>query len=199
MPSWEGILMISPKMMQEVQSCADRLTNDLIAVLHTNPRCPAYRGLPTDRLIELKDDLYRNLGRWLNSRSKAAVEARYLKLGRERYLARIPLSEVIFAQSVTKSFLLDFIRRSMPGDSEDAGMEHELVHAISEFFDEVLSWVAAGYEDAGRAEAENPVEEAGTSSWFPDSKGDPAPAGALQAVVDELPVSRGGDVGETSG
>lgn len=191
--------MISQKMIREVQTCADRLTNDLIAVLHTNPRCPSYRSLPTDHLIELKNDLYRNLGRWLSSRSKAAVEARYLKLGRERHLSRVPLSEVIFAQSVTKALLLDFIRRSMPGDSQDAGPEHELVLAISEFFDEVVYWVAMGYEDAGRAHDANPAEEAGTSGWAPDSKREPMTNGALEAVATELPVSRGGDVGETSG
>jgi hypothetical protein len=191
--------MISQKMIQEVQTCADRLTNDLIAVLHTNPRCPSYRSLPTDQLLELKDDLYRNLGRWLSSRSKAAVEARYLKLGRERYLARIPLSEVIFAQSVTKSMLLDFIRRSVPGDSKDVNLEHELVLSISEFFDEVVYWVAMGHEDAGRAHQANPPEDAGTSLWMPDSKIEPMTNGALEAVATELPVSRGGDVGETSG
>jgi len=195
----EDPLMISQKMIREVQTCADRLTNDLIAVLHTNPRCSSYRNLPTDQLIELKDDLYKNLGRWLSSRSKAAVEARYLKLGRERHLSRVPLSEVIFAQSVTKSMLLDFIRRSIPGDSQDAGPEHELVVAISEFFDEVVYWVAMGYEDAGRAQEANPAEEAGTSPWVPDSKSEPMTNGALEAVVAELPVSRGGDVGETSG
>ncbi len=191
--------MISQKMIQEVQSCADRLTNDLIAVLHTNPRCPSYRNLPTDRLIELKDDLYRNLGRWLSSRSKSAVEARYLKLGRERHLARVPLSEVIFAQSVTKSMLLDFIRRSVPGDSQDANLEHELVLSISEFFDEVVYWVAEGYEDARRAHQANPAEEADTITEIPGSKSEPMTNGALAAVVAELPVSRGGDVGETSG
>jgi hypothetical protein len=95
--------------------------------------------------------------------------------------------------------LLDFIRRSIPGDSQDAGPEHELVVAISEFFDEVVYWVAMGYEDAGRAQEANPAEEAGTSPWVPDSKSEPMTNGALEAVVAELPVSRGGDVGETSG
>jgi hypothetical protein len=73
------------------------------------------------------------------------------------------------------------------------------VVAISEFFDEVVYWVAMGYEDAGRAHEANPTQEAGTNGWIPDSKSDSMQAGLLQAVVAELPVSRGGDVGETSG
>lgn len=191
--------MISQRMIDQVQACAGPLTNDLVSILYTNPRCPSYRALPKDRLIELKDDLYRNLGRWLSSRSRAAVESRYLKLGRERCLGGVPLSEVIFAQSVTKSLLLGFIRRSIPGDTADVNLEHELVLAISEFFDEVVYWVAEGYEDTRQAREANPSEDAETATWNPKPKIEPVRAGVGAANERDLAVSRGGDVGGTPG
>jgi hypothetical protein len=189
--------MISQKLILQVQNCASKLTNDLVHTLQTSPRCPSYRTIPPDRLVELKDDLYKNLGRWLSSRSKASLESRYLKLGRERCLGGIPLSEVITAQSVTKRMLLNFIDRCMAGDAEDLKLEHELVLAISEFFDEVMYWVAAGYEDAYRAQLASPPQ---TESWRPEpQKLEPALAGLEDAWDEELAVSRGGDIGEASG
>jgi len=190
--------MISQKLISQVQSCADKLTNDLVYALQTNPRCQSYRTLPPDRLIELKDDLYKNLGRWLSSRSKAAVEARYLRLGRERYVAGIPLSEVIFAQSVTKSMLLHFIRGCMCGDAEDLKLEHELVLAVSEFFDEVIYWVAMGYEDARRAQLAS-LPDVDAPAWEPRRKMAPVSVGVQETADVDLDVSRAGDVGEASG
>jgi hypothetical protein len=190
--------MISQKLILQVQNCASKLTNDLVHTLQSSNRCPTYRTIPPDRLIDLKNDLYQNLGRWLSSRSRTAVETRYFKLGHERYMEGIPLSEVIFAQGVTKSMLLNFIDRCMLGNSEDLKLEHELVLAISEFFDEVTYWVSAGYEDAGRARLASPmpVEAARVQR---NHKLEPARAGFESAGEEELAVSRGGDIGEASG
>jgi hypothetical protein len=189
--------MISQKLINQVQSCADKLTNDLVHALQSSPRCPSYRSIPPDRLIELKDDLYKNLGRWLGSRSKSAVETRYLKLGRERHLEGIPLCEVIAAQSITKAMLLNFIRRCMPGASEELNLEYELVCSISEFFDEVIYWLSVGYEDASQARLMAPPDIERRAPK-PSRHLEPVAVGA-EEMTEELSVSRGGDIGEASG
>jgi hypothetical protein len=189
--------MISQKLINQVQSCADKLTNDLVHVLQTSPRCPTYRNVPPERLHELKADLYKNLGRWLGSRSKSAVEARYLKLGRERYQEGIPLCEAIAAQSITKAMLLNFIQRCMPGESEELNLEYELACAISEFFDEVVYWVSVGYQDSYQARLMAPPELERRSPR-PGRKLEPVGVGA-EETHEEWSVSRGGDIGEASG
>ena len=136
--------MISRKLLRFVRENASRLTTDLVQALQEHPRTYGYRSISPDRLIELKSDLYVNLGSWLSARSKFALELRYRKLGRQRYLDGIPLSHVIHALNLTKTMLLHYIRRALPGDSGELPLEHELVLAISEFFDEAIYFRVGG-------------------------------------------------------
>lgn len=188
--------MISHRLIEQIHKSADRLTNDLIERLQTDPSCPAYRTIPRERLIALKDDLYQNLGRWISSRSKIAVRSRYVKLGRERYLEGIPLSELIFALSVTKSMLVDFIRHCVPGRPEELNLEYDLVISIGEFFDEAVFFAATGYEDAYRAQLNAP-RKAESVVVIPSAKRGPQPA--YVALEEDWAVSRSGQIGEASG
>ncbi len=191
--------MISQKLLRFVQENANRLTTDLVQALQEHPRTYGYRSISPDRLIELKSDLYVNLGSWLSARSKFALESRYRKLGRQRYLDGIPLSHVIHALNLTKTMLLHYIRRALPGDPSELALEHELVLAISEFFDEAIYFASVGYEDACRASLASP-EQAEIAKKL--SAGIPRLSSSLQlgdhAEID-LPISRGGDIGEASG
>ena len=190
--------MISARLLKQIEHASDRLTNDLIQVLQSDARCEAYRTLQRERLLELKDDLFGNIRRWLSERSRSAVQSRYVRLGRERYLERIPLCQVIFALSLTKSALLEFMRRSMIGKGEELALEYDLALSISEFFDQALYAVAVGYEDAVLAhltphpKASEPVARK------------PLRPAAERAAIDageetELAVSRSGQIGEASG
>lgn len=188
--------MISQRLLEQIHESANRLTNDLIERLHTDPRSTAYRTIPRERLIALKDDLYLHLGRWLSTRSRSAVKSRYVRLGRERYLEGIPLSELIFAQTVTKSMLIDFIRHCVPGRPEELNLEYDLVISIGEFFDEAISFAAAGYEDAHQAQLRAvPVLVEETSG----SAKKKAPIQTHHPVDESWAISRGGDIGEASG
>ena len=191
--------MISQKLLRFVRENASRLTTDLVQALQEHPRTYGYRSISPDRLIELKSDLYVNLGSWLSARSKFALELRYRKLGRQRYLDGIPLSHVIHALNLTKTMLLHYIRRALPGDVGELPLEHELVLAISEFFDEAIYFASMGYEDACRASLASP-EQAEIAKKL--SAGIPRLSSALQlgdhGEID-LPISRAGDIGEASG
>lgn len=195
--------MISKRLIRHIQDNAGKLTADLVHVLRESPRTPAYRDVPSDRLIELKGGLYEQLGRWLSARSKFALERRYRKLGRERYLADIPLSQHICALNLTKSMLLDFICRSTPGDPSELGLQHELVLSISEFFDEASYFASAGYEDACRATLASPAQP----QTKPPKRRPLSARGRkkaerehaeIEGEVDFL-ISRAGDIGEASG
>lgn len=187
--------MISQKLLCYIEDHAPRLTIDLVNELHSDPRTVGYRVIPAARLTELKSELYRNLSQWLSRRSALALESRYTKLGRERYLYGIPLSQAIFALNRTKSLLLDYIGRATPGTPEELRLEHELVLAISEFFDQATYHSSIGYEDARRAELAAPKQAAIEKRPRPNST---AAVAAGIAEID-LHISRGGDVGEVSG
>ena len=188
--------MISHRLIEQIHESANRLTNDLIERLQTDPCSPAYRTIPRERLIALKDDLYLNLGRWIGCRSKSAVRTRYMRLGRERFLEGIPLSELIFALSVTKSMLVDFIRHCVPGRPEELNLEYDLVISIGEFFDEATYCAASGYEDAYRAKLNAPPLD---ESVVPLAAEKRPPLATHEIAEDFWAVSRGGQVGEASG
>ena len=188
--------MISQRLIEQIHESANRLTNDLIERLQTDSRSTAYRTIPRERLIALKDDLYQNLGSWLSTRSKSAVKARYVRLGRERYLEGIPLSELIFGLSVTKSMLVDFIRHCMPGRAEELNLEYDLVISIGEFFDEAIYFAAVGYDDAHRAQL---GAAASSSEGADDAVEKKQPVRTSQPVDEDWAVSRSGQIGEASG
>lgn len=191
--------MVSKRLLQFIKENASRLTTDLVQELREHPRTYGYRSIPPDELVELKSGLYTNLESWLSARSKFALESRYRKLGRQRYLDGVPLSHVIHALNLTKAQLLQYIRRALPGEAQELSLEHELVLAISEFFDEGIYFAALGFEDACRASLAS-SEQASIAKSL--SAGIPQLAADLDlkehSEVD-LPVSRGGDIGEASG
>lgn len=189
--------MISHKLLRHIEDHAGRLTTDLVQALQENPRTYAYRSIPPERLIELKGELYEHLGRWLSGRTRFALESRYRKLGRERYLSGIPLSQVICALNLTKSVLLNFIRRSTPGEPGEFHLAHELEISISKFFDEAIYFASVGYEDAYQASLAAPQAEIAKTAPVRGRR----QAGAdVESAVDlDLPISRAGDIGEASG
>ncbi len=190
------LVMISQRLIEQIHESANRLTNDLIERLQTDSRSTAYRTLPREQLIALKDDFYQHLGSWLSTRSKSAVKTRYLRLGRERYLEGIPLSELIFALSVTKSMLVDFIRHRMTGRAEELHLEYDLVISIGEFFDEAVYFASVGYDDAHRAHlAAAPEPGEGTDEAVEKKK----PGRTHQPIDEDWAVSRSGQIGEASG
>jgi hypothetical protein len=187
--------MISQRLIEQIHESANRLTNDLIERLHTDPRSTAYRTIPRDRLIALKDDLYLHLGRWLSRRSKSAIKSRYVRLGRERYLEGIPLNELIFALSLTKSMVVDFIRHA-PGRAEELNLEYDLVISIGEFFDEAIYFASVGYEDANQAQLTAVPVLVEATNGSTEKK---APIRTHHPVDESWAISRGGDIGEASG
>ena len=187
--------MISQRLIEQIHESANQLTNDLIERLHTDPRSTSYRTIPRERLIALKDDLYLHLGRWLSTRSKSAIKSRYVRLGRERYLEGIPLSELIFALSLTKSMVVDFIRHA-PGRAEELGLEYDLVVSMDEFFDEAIYFASLGYEDATQAQLKAAPVLVESSNGSTEKK---VPNRTVHPVDESWAVSRGGDIGEASG
>ncbi len=190
------LVMISQRLIEQIHESANRLTNDLIERLQSDPRSTSYRTIPRERLSALKDDLYEHLGSWLSTRSKSAMKARYERLGRERYLEGIPLSELIFALSLTKSTLVGFIRHHMPGRADELHLEYDLVISIGEFFDEALYFAAVGYDDAHRAQLAAASRSSGEADDTVEKK---QPGRTHQPVDEDWAVSRSGQIGEASG
>ncbi len=193
--------MISKRLVEEIERQAPKLTGELIEAIRQDKRAEAYHAFATEKLRELAADLYQNLGGWLHSRSEFALEQHYVKVGRDRFHFGIPLEQVIFALTFAKAKLLQFINGSIAGDSSELSLELQLVSSISHFFDKVIYHVAAGYEDARKAAqgAQRSVGETRPKVVSKAHRSHTIPPVEVSEEELNLPISRGGEIGETSG
>jgi hypothetical protein len=194
--AWE-LLMISKALVQQIEAHSARLAQEVLAEIRNDARTQSYQKLPERDLREAVEGLFHHLGRWLTDRTDFAVERRYQKIGRQRYLQGVPLSEMIHALAVVRMTLIRFLRGSAVGESAELLMEYELALSICEFAEKSIYYASRGYEDAraaGLTAAAAPKSEEGEvvaerfrrEAWDPAEEWDPN-------------MSRGGDVPEVSG
>ncbi len=192
--------MISRKLVRQIEQNAEKLAADLVQTIKRDPRAESYHHLPDHKFEELVLDLFQHLGHWLHSRTWTSLQNVYEKRGRQRYHDGMPLSHVVFSFCKTKCMLLDYIRSGVEGYEPEGEMEIELVFAISEFFDRVVYHIVVGYEDARRADLAHPRP---SETEVLAAKRELVIRGIevqeLRTLAEEMPISRGGDVGEVSG
>ncbi len=191
--------MISRRLVEAIEKEAHKLAVDLVASVRQDRRANAYENLSDAQFEGVVLDLYSNLGQWLHSRTWHRLQTVYERKGRERFHGSIPLDQLIFSLTRTKTLLLDFIRGSLQGDASERDLELELILAVSEFFDRAIYHTIVGYEDGRQSLAQAEEERA-------DQPAKPLPAKTTAesrreskstAGYDEI--SRGGTVGEVSG
>ena len=179
--------MISRKLVSQIESHSDRLAREVVEAVRSDPKTSAYEALQHDELRKAVDEVLRNLGSWLTSRSQAAIENRYLKIGIQRRHAGIPQSQLVRALHIVQETVLRFVRTSVLASPDEMGLEADLAMAVAEFFDSAVYGAALGYESAEPAEVQ--AASAGYKPAAPEPVED----------VDWDPTSRAGEVGEVSG
>ena len=179
--------MISRKLVSQIESQADHLAREVVDAVRNDPKTAAYEALQQEELRKAVDEVLRNLGSWLTSRSHAAIENRYRKIGIQRRHAGIPQSQLVRALHLVQQTVLRFVRGSVLASPEEMGLEADLAMAIAEFFDSAVYGVALGYESSEPAKVQDAA--AGYMPATPEPVED----------VDWDPTNRAGDVGEVSG
>jgi hypothetical protein len=191
--------MISRRLVQAIEKEGHKLAADLVASVRQDRRAEAYANLSDAQFEGVVLDLYANLGQWLHSRTWHRLQTVYERKGRERFHGDIPLDQLIFALTRTKTLLLDFIRGSLEGDGTERDLELELILSVSEFFDRAIYHTIGGYEDARRAAAQAAEDRAHEPQKPPAAPISAAARLASNSASGFDDVSRGGEVGEVSG
>ena len=191
--------MISRRLVQAIEKEAHKLAVDLVASVRQDRRAAAYENLSDQQFEGVVLDLYSNLGQWLHSRTWHRLKTVYERKGRERFHGDIPLDQLIFSLTRTKTLLLDFIRGSIEGDASERDMEMELILSVCEFFDRAIYHTIHGYEDARRSAAQA-AEQRSKQPPKPPSRAEPAVSREEREATHGYDhVTRAGDVGEVSG
>lgn len=194
--------MVSKRLVREIERNADKLAIDLVEALRHDDRASAYADLTDHEYRGVVRDLYANLGEWLHTRAWNKMRQTYESKGRKRFNSGMPLEQLVYSLTRTKQMLLDFVRRSLPGEGTELALEMELVLAVSDFFDRAIYHTICGYEDARRSREKAQAEKGKPSEAHPRARA----VGRAYRVseekmpsADELQVSRAGDIGETGG
>jgi hypothetical protein len=141
--------MLSDRLIRMIENHADELTRALVGDLQSNPRTASYHRLSREALHDRTYHVYKDLGLWLNSKAEGDIEASYTKLGKEREAEGIPISEVVYALTLTKYHLRDYIRAAGLVDSAmDLYQALEFQRMLGQFFDKAIYYTVRAYERA---------------------------------------------------
>ena len=192
--------MISKRLVKAIEKNASKLAVDLVHTVRNDRRAEAYKNLSDAQFQGVVIDLYSNLGQWLQSHTWHKLRTVYERKGRERFHGDLPLEQLVFSLTTTKTLLLDFIRGSLSGDASERDLETELILAVSEFFDRAIYHTIVGYEDGRRTSARAAEKRAAEPPKPEAAKKRAAPRPAKKPTTDEDDhISRGGTIGETAG
>jgi len=154
--------MFSIRLVKLIEAHADRLAQGLMHSLQSSPRASELlRKVPADELKNRVQEIYRNLGDWLLSKTESEIEERYTGLGMRRARQGVPFSQLMWAITLTKEYLWEHMEREglLEQPIELLG-ELELLHNLERFFDRAIYFASVGYESAIRHEATHRVAAA---------------------------------------
>ena len=139
--------MFSFTLVQRVEAHSEQIAGLAVEEIRRDPRLQSLASLDRDELGRRAHDLLGNLGHWLVARDPEIV--RWSEpLGRSRFEHSIPLHELIRCLLIIKARLIDFAREELSGTAVQIYAEEELEYRVGCFFDEVIYYVAKGYESA---------------------------------------------------
>ena len=143
--------MLSQRLVKLIETHAEEMARQVVREGLASPRMPHFQRIPREEIHRRAYDVYHNLGKWLGSKTEEAIEEAYTRLGRLRVKEGIPLEEVVYAQTLIKHHLRDFVRGSGLGDSAlDLYQEEELHLLVEQFFDKAIYYTVKGYGEGLR-------------------------------------------------
>jgi hypothetical protein len=150
----QGGVMLSYRLVRVVEYHADSLAASLVHKVHASERTTAYRNIPSEELKARVHEIYHHLGKWMIDRSAPEIEQLYIAIGSRLAEQGVPLSELIWAITLTKQNLCEYIDDvTFPGRITELADKQEILQLLNEFFDEATHAAAVGYEWAAEEQA----------------------------------------------
>jgi hypothetical protein len=151
--------MFSIRLVKLIEAHADKLSQGLMRSLETSSRSSELlRKVPADELKSRVQEIYRNLGDWLLSKTESEIEERYTGLGMRRARQGVPFCQFMWAILLTKEYLWEHLEsEGLLEEPVELLGEMELLRNLERFFDRAIYFAAVGYESAARHEATHRV------------------------------------------
>jgi hypothetical protein len=147
--------MLATRLVQLIESRSDALSEELLGKFLVHERCATMRNVPLEELNERSREIYNNLSSWLLFKTDKEIEARYTEIGRRRFQQGVTLSHLLYALTMTKEHLLEYLQRESFYDNAAAVYgQLEFIRMLSQFFDRATFYAVAGYEQAAMAKSQ---------------------------------------------
>lgn len=141
--------MVSAKLVHKIEDHWEAVSGRFLRLLRARTGLPHISTMPESEINEICRRILHNLGHWLVSSSEDEVARIYERMGRDRRLEGMPLSEAIRGLQIMKDATLDYIQdENMIQNSVDLYAEEELELQLGRFFDLMIYHLARGFEEA---------------------------------------------------
>ena len=146
--------MLGSRLVRMIEKHSDDLADGLMLKLRNSDRTSEYRGIPQDELRRATQEIYRNLGDWLLTKTESDIELHYSRIGARRVEQRVSIAQFVWAILVAKEHLWAFLQREgMVETAPQLYSEIELLQLLDVFFDRAVYYAVVGYEHARQRKA----------------------------------------------
>ncbi|MEJ2051221.1 MAG: histidine kinase N-terminal domain-containing protein [Calditrichota bacterium] len=141
--------MLSDKLIWSVERHADVLEKQWARMIQEHPATASYHTLDDEELEGTIREVYRHLGEYIEEAHNSDQMAQlFINIGRQRRKQGVPLHELIFAITLARRNILNFITEEETFLSALAWHQvNEFWYRIMSFFDENIYFVLLGYND----------------------------------------------------
>jgi hypothetical protein len=140
-------MLLAYRLVRLIETHSDQLAEGVLERLKTCPKTSSFRDVPAEEFKQRVHEIYTALGEWLLGKTESEIERRYTEIGQRRAAQGVPLSELIWAISLTKQYLLEFLTSAgAAGNKVEVLGEMEVLQLLEQFFDRANYYAAVGYE-----------------------------------------------------
>ena len=138
--------MLGLKFARLIEIHSEALADSLVQQLHTSDRTASFRNITADELRADVHELYFHLTEWMVTKTEGDIEKRQARIGSYRASQRIPIQEFLWALTLSKRNIFEFLRREVPAEGPfELMFEMEFIQSLDEFFDRATYFAVTGY------------------------------------------------------
>jgi hypothetical protein len=144
-----------PKKFTELMTIhADGIVARIVSDIRDHPRTRHYHDMPAAEMKKRIMGIFKNMGHYLEEGDIEAIYELYRRFGRTRYYEGIPLPDLMYAFTLVKHHIREFIKTHMLSDTAlELRQELQFLEKSSIFFDDVFYYTITGYQEAFMEEA----------------------------------------------
>jgi hypothetical protein len=143
------------KLIQMMQSNSVTMSEELVQKIRSSEKCrELLLRVPESDQKQYAREIYRDLTEWLSSETDSIIERRYFDLGAHRASQGVPLSQILWAVSISREHLWEYTQQEcLHEEPVEFWGGVMLLRSLNRFFDNILYFALTGYEKAGTDEA----------------------------------------------